>query len=157
MADFNEEIEVMQAESLKQLEKDIAAKSVKPLEEDVVLQKYSERLNELRKDGVHKIVEGRQNIAVAKKNRMLDKEARAKLIEEYNRQIAEAKIVAGKNKVEADELTKKAVAYANIVSDAYIKQVNEEQSSREQQLTNDYKKRIAGIQGETKERISKLS
>ena len=76
MADFNEEIEQMQAESLKQLEKDIAAKTVKPLEENVVLKKYSERLNELRKDGVHKIVEGRQNIAVAKKNRMLDKEAR---------------------------------------------------------------------------------
>ena len=34
MADFYEEIEVMQAESLKQLEKDIAAKTVKSLEED---------------------------------------------------------------------------------------------------------------------------
>ena len=67
MADFNTEIEQMKAESLKQLEKDIAAKSVKPLEEDVVLQKYSERLNELRKDGVHKIIEGKQNIAVAKR------------------------------------------------------------------------------------------
>ena len=46
-----EEIEVMQAESLKQLEKDIAAKTVKPLEEDSVLQKYSEKLAELRKAG----------------------------------------------------------------------------------------------------------
>ena len=51
MADFNEEIEQMQAESLKQLENDIASKSVKPLEEDAVLQKYSERLEELRKAG----------------------------------------------------------------------------------------------------------
>ena len=31
MADFNVEIEQLQAESLKQLEKDIASKSVKPL------------------------------------------------------------------------------------------------------------------------------
>ena len=78
MADFNEEIEQMQAESLKQLEKNIADKTVMPLEEDAVLQKYSERLEELRKAG---------------------------------------------NKKEAAELSKKAVAYANLVSDAYIKQV----------------------------------
>ena len=157
MADFNEEIEILQAESLKQLEKDIAAKSVKPLEEDAVLQKYSQRLDDLRRDGVHKIVEGKQNIAVAKKNRMLDAENRSKLIAEYNEEIAQAKLVAEKNKAEIDLLTKKSVAYANIVSDAYIKQVNAEQTERQTQLTADYKKRIAGIQGETKERISKLS
>ena len=50
MSDFNEEIEKMQAEGLKQLEKDIASKSVKPLEEDPVLQKYTERLAELRRN-----------------------------------------------------------------------------------------------------------
>ena len=106
MADFNEEIEVMQAESLKQLEKDIAAKCVKPLEEDPVLQKYSQRLEELRRDGVHKIVEARQNIAVAKKNRMLDAQTRAKLIAEYKAEIAQAKGIAEANKAETDSLTK---------------------------------------------------
>ena len=54
MADFYTEIKSLKAEGLKQLEKDIASKSVKPLEEDVVLQKYSERLEELRKDSAHK-------------------------------------------------------------------------------------------------------
>ena len=92
MADFNEEIEQMQAESLKQLENDIASKSVKPLEEDAVLQKYSERLEELRKAG---------------------------------------------NKKEASELSKKAVAYANIVSEAYIKQVNAVQSALEEKCKED--------------------
>ena len=112
MADFNEEIEQMQAESLKQLENDIASKSVKPLEEDAVLQKYSERLEELRKAG---------------------------------------------NKKEASELSKKAVAYANIVSEAYIKQVNTVQSALEEKCKADYKKRVGGIKGETKERISRLT
>ena len=40
MADFYTEIESLKAEGLKQLEKDIASKSVKPLEEDEVLKKY---------------------------------------------------------------------------------------------------------------------
>ena len=157
MAGYNEEIERMQMESLEQLKKDIASKSVKPLDEDVVLQKYTQRLDELRRDGVHKIVEGRQNIAVAKKNRMLDKETRSKLIAEYNSQIEAAKVVAEKNKAEADDLTKRAVAYANIVSDAYIRQVNEKQTELEAKCKTEYKKRIATIQAETKDRISKLS
>ena len=41
MADFNEEIEQLQAQSLKQLEKDIAAKTVKSLNEDEVLKKWT--------------------------------------------------------------------------------------------------------------------
>ena len=51
MADFNTEIEQLQAESLKQLEQAIASKSVKPLEENEVLKKYQEQLTELRKEG----------------------------------------------------------------------------------------------------------
>ena len=50
MADFYTEIESLKAEGLKQLEKDIASKSVKPLEEDEVLKKYQEKLTELRQD-----------------------------------------------------------------------------------------------------------
>lgn len=151
------QIEELQKENLKQLEQDIATKSVKPLEENAVLQKYSELLDELRKDGVHKIVEAKQNIAVAKKNRMLDKDAREKLIKEYNQQIEEAKIVAAKNKEQAAELTKKAVDYANIVSDAYIKQVNEEQAAIEAKVKAEYKAKTEGIKAKTKERIAKLS
>lgn len=151
------QIEELQKENLKQLEQDIATKSVKPLEENAVLQKYSELLDELRKDGVHKIVEAKQNIAVAKKNRMLDKDAREKLIKEYNQQIEEAKIVAAKNKEQAAELTKKAVDYANIVSDAYIKQVNEEQAAIEAKVKAEYKAKTEGIRAKTKERIAKLS
>ena len=113
MADFNTEIEQLQAESLKQLEKDIASKSVKPLEENEVLQKYSERLAELRKDSSHK--------------------------------------------AEAKELSKKAVAFANSVSDAYIKQVNEEQSALEAECKANYKKRIAEIKAATVDRVSKLT
>ena len=54
MADFNTEIEQLETESLKQLEQDIASKSVKPLEENEVLKKYQEKLAELRADSSKK-------------------------------------------------------------------------------------------------------
>ncbi len=113
MSDFNEEIEKMQAEGLKQLGKDIASKSVKPLEEDPVLQKYTERLAELRRNP--------------------DK------------------------KTEAAQLAKKAVAYANTVSDAYIKQVNEAETAIEKDCKAKYLNRIAEIKAATAKRVAGLS
>ena len=113
MADFNTEIEQMKAESLKQLEKDIASKSVKPLEEDEVLKKYSAQLAELRKDS--------------------------------------------SGKAEAAELSKKAVAYANIVASAYIKQVNEEQTALEKECKEKYSKRVIEIRANTASRVAALS
>ena len=112
MADFNKEIEQMKAESLKQLEKDIASKSVKPLEEDEVLKKYSEQLAELRQEG---------------------------------------------KKSEAAALSKNAVAYANIVADAYIKQINEEQNAKEKEIRTKYAERVAEIKGATAARVAQLS
>ena len=54
MADFNEEIEQLQSQSLIQLEQEIAAKTVKPLNEDEVLKKYQEQLAQLRADSSKK-------------------------------------------------------------------------------------------------------
>lgn len=157
MADFKVEIEKLQADSLKKLEADIAAKSVKPLEEDEVLQKYTARLDELRKDGVNKILALRQEIAAAKKNRMLDDDVREKIIGEYKKQIEDAKIVAAANKAEDAELTKKAVAYANIVSDAYVKQVNGKQNELEAAAKASYQKNAAEIKQAAQARIAKLT
>ena len=113
MADFNTEIEQMKAESLKQLEQDIASKSVKPLEEDEVLKKYSEQLAELRKDPA--------------------------------------------NKAQAAALSKEAVAYANIVANAYIKQVNEEQTALEKECKEKYNQRVIEIRANTASRVAALS
>ena len=113
MADFNTEIEELQAESLKQLEADIASKSVKPLEENEVLKKYQEKLAELRADS--------------------------------------------SKKAEASALAKKAVAFANILSDAYIKQVNEEQSAKEKEIREKYAARVLEIKGATAARVAQLS
>lgn len=116
MADFYVEIEQLKAEKLAQLEKDIASKNVKPLEEDEVLKQYTCRLTELRKD------KGKKS---AKK---------------------EAKFIA-----------KEAVSYADIISEAYIKQVNEEQDALEKDCKEKYKNRIAEIKSESAKRIASLS
>ena len=113
MADFNTEIEKLEAESLKQLEADIASKSVKPLEENEVLKKYQEKLAELRADS--------------------------------------------SKKAEASALAKKAVAFANVISDAYIKQVNEEESAKEKEIREKYAARLLEIKGATAARVAQLS
>ena len=135
-----EEIKKLQEEALKKLPEQIASKTVKSLDEDEVLRNYKLALDDLRKDGVNKILSLRQEIAAAKKNKMLEKAQCAEIIANCNKQIAEAKVVAARNKDADKAITKDAVAYANTVSDAYIKQVNEEQSAQQVKCTEKYKK-----------------
>lgn len=152
-----EEIKKLQEEALKKLPEQITSKTVKSLDEDEVLRSYKLALDDLRKDGVNKIVALKQDIAAAKKNKMLEKAQCAEIIANCNKQIAEAKVVAARNKEEDKRITKDAVAYANTVSDAYIKQVNEEQSALQVKHTEDYKKQLADIKAATAARIAKLS
>ena len=152
-----EEIKKLQEEALKKLPEQITSKTVKSLDEDEVLRSYKLALDDLRKDGVNKIVALKQDIAAAKKNKMLEKAQCAEIIANCNKQIAEAKVVAARNKDADKQITKDAVAYANTVSDAYIKQVNEEQSALQVKHTEDYKKQLADIKAATAARIAKLS
>jgi methyl-galactoside transport system permease protein len=157
MADNIQEIKKLQEEALKKLPEQIASKTVKSLDEDEVLRNYKLALDDLRKDGVNKILSLRQEIAAAKKNKMLEKAQCAEIIANCNKQIAEAKVVAARNKEADKAITKDAVAYANTVSDAYIKQVNEEQSAQQVKCTEKYKKQLADIKAATAARVAKLS
>ena len=157
MADNIQEIKKLQEEALKKLPEQIASKTVKSLDEDEVLRKYKLALDDLRKDGVNKILSLRQEIAAAKKNKMLEKAQCAEIIADCNKQIAEAKVVAARNKDADKQITKDAVAYANTVSDAYIKQVNAEQNAQQVKCTEKYKKQLADIKAATAARIAKLS
>ena len=145
MADNIQEIKKLQDEALAKLPEQIASKTVKSLDEDIVLQKYKLVLDDLRKDGVNKIMAMRQEIAAAKKNKMLDKAQCADIIDDCKKQIAEAKSVAARNKDADKQITKDAVAYANKISAAYIKQVEEDQSALQAKHTENYKKQVADI------------
>ena len=152
-----EEIKKLQEEALKKLPEQIASKSVKSLDEDEVLTKYKLALEELRKDGVNKIVSLKQEIAAARKNRMLEKAQYEEIVIGCKKQIAAAKEIAARNKTTDKAVTKEAVAYANKISEAYIKQVNEEQSKQQVVHTENYKKQIAEIKAATAAQIKKLS
>lgn len=97
---------------------------------DPLLVKYQDALAALRKDGVNKILTLNQTIGAAKKNKMLGAAERSRIIADCSSQIAQAKEVAARNASADRELTKDALAYANVLARQYIAQVDAEQDKR---------------------------
>ncbi|MCR5290901.1 MAG: galactoside ABC transporter permease [Treponema sp.] len=118
---------------------------LKSFDDDSKLVEYSEKLNELRKDGVNKVTELRQAIAAAKKNKMLDAETRVKIINNYKEQIVKAQEIAAANKAEDKRLTKEAVAYANGLAKNYQAQVKEVADKEAAVCKKDYEEAVAKI------------
>ena len=119
--------------------------AVKPYEDDELLAKYRELLTNLRKDGINKITELKQNIVSAKKNKMLEPEDREKLIAGYKADIEKAKEVASNTKELDKQITKEAVAYSNASSKLYIDQVYEEENKKLIELKKQYKDKCEEI------------
>lgn len=117
--------------------------------EDKELNEYSEKLNSLRKDGVSLISALRQENAAAKRNKLISKEERIKLVAENNVRLARAKEVAAQNKAEIAELSKKAVARNNALSKAEIARVSAEQDQIIERLKAEYKEKVAKIDADT--------
>lgn len=126
------------------------------LEQDKELTQYSARLAELRKDGVNLISQLRQEIAAAKRNKLLSAEERASLISKNNALIEKAAAVAQKNKAEIAELERKAVARNNLISKENIARVTAEQNGVIERLKSDFQKKLAEIDAETMERKRKI-
>ena len=61
------------------------------LDDDKKLKEYGDKLAELRRNGVNKISELKQDIASLKRNKLIDSAARNARIAEDLRQIAEAR------------------------------------------------------------------
>lgn len=117
--------------------------------EDKELNEYSEKLNSLRKDGVSLISALRQENTAAKRNKLISKEERVKLVAENNVRLARAKEVAAQNKAEIAELSKKAVARNNALSKAEIARVSAEQDQIIERLKAEYKEKVAKIDADT--------
>ena len=119
--------------------------AAKPYEEDELLAKYRELLIELRKDGINKVTELRQNVVSAKKNKMLEPEQREALIRKYEKEIETAKGIAEANKETDRQYTKEAVEYSNASSKLYIKQVNDEENKKIEDLKKAYESKCEEI------------
>ena len=129
-----------------------AENAIKPYDEDELLNKYRELLIALRKDGVSKIIELKQNAAATKKNKMIVKEEKANTLAAFKSEIEKAKEVAKQNKDLDKKYTKEAVEYSNTSSKLYIKQVYEEENAKIDSLKKEYEQK----QEEIKLSFSKL-
>ncbi len=153
MANKFEELTTQAGKRISELEGGAKA-GIKSLAEDELLKKYQDTLNNLRKDGVNKIMELRQSIAAAQKNKMLEDADRAKLIADYKTAIEKAKTVAAVNKADDEQLTKDAVKYANILAKSVIAEVNADEDRKIATYKNEYATRIQSIKSDGEKRIA---
>lgn len=114
-------------------------------EQNQKLQDYIQQLHELRKDGVNKIVSLKQEIFSVKKNKLIDKESRQKMIESCKQQLIEAKKTAAENKEKDARISREAVAYSNSFASVYLKQITSEETEKEIQYKNSYQSDVKEI------------
>lgn len=129
---------------------------IKSLDEDEKLRGYSETLHNLRKDGVNKIADLKQEIFSLKKSKMIDPVEKQRLISEKKDEIEKAKVVAAKNKAEEIRVEKEAVAYANTISKEYIAQVVQAENESIAKHKQDFAQEILKIKSESAEKENKL-
>ena len=129
---------------------------IKTLDEDEKLRGYSETLHNLRKDGVKKIADLKQEIFSLKKSKMIDSAEKQRLISEKKDGIETAKEVAVKNKAEEIRVEKEAVAYANTISKEYIAQVVLSENESIAKHKQDFAQEVLKIKSESAEKESKL-
>ena len=122
------------------------------LEEDEKLRSYTERLNELRRDGVDKLDELKQKIATTKRNKLISQEARASIIEEAQKELEKAQAIASANASEIKTLQKEAVAYSKRIAKTKIQEIKNAQNQEIENIKQGYTEQVASIQSQFAER-----
>ena len=113
--------------------------------EDEKLAEYGKALHELRKDGVDKIASLKNHIYALKKNRLIDDSVKASYIEEYKKEIEEAKKIALENKDAEKKLAAEAVAYSNKLFNDNIKDFIKSENQKQKQYKIDYENQKVSI------------
>lgn len=116
--------------------------------EDAKLAEYGRALQELRKDGVDKIASLKNHIYALKKNRLIDDAVKISSIEEYKKEIEEAKNTALENKDAEKKLAAEAVAYSNKLFNDNIRDFIKSENQKQKQYKIDYENQISSIMQE---------
>lgn len=116
--------------------------------EDEKLADYGRALQELRKDGVDKIASLKNHIYALKKNRLIDDAVKISSIEEYKKEIEEAKKTALENKDAEKKLAAEAVAYSNKLFNDNIRDFIKSENQKQKQYKIDYENQISSIMQE---------
>ncbi len=123
------------------------------LHDDLKIKEYQNRLFAIRSDGVNKIAEIKQAVAKIKKDPLIESSQKPKILENYKKQLVEAKKIAQQNATPDKTLTKEAVNYANTVAKSYIKTVNEQENAKIAAEKSALKQNIAKIKADGNARI----
>ncbi|MBR2362819.1 MAG: galactoside ABC transporter permease, partial [Spirochaetaceae bacterium] len=126
-------------------------------EDDAKLQQYTQQLNDLRVDGVNKVLSLQQDIATTKKSKLISAEDKQKLIANFNTQLEAARKVAAANKASEQQLAKEAVAYNNTISKEYKEKVIAQENKRLADLKAAYNQEVAKIKADAQAEINGLS
>lgn len=131
-------------------------KQICPGSEDPKLQKYAEDLFELRKDGISKEIELKEDLASLKRDKAIVKEDKEREIERLKGEISKAREVALSNKDKVKAIQKEAVSYSNALYRLYGKKVNEEEKEKIAEAKGAYKSELIEIEKRKEERIKKI-
>ena len=113
--------------------------------EDEKLAEYGKTLHDLRKDGVDKIASLKNHIYALKKNRLIDDSVKTSYIEEYKKEIEEAKKTALENKDAEKKFAAEAVAYSNKLFNDNIKDFIKSENQKQKQYKIDYENQKVSI------------
>ena len=113
--------------------------------EDAKLAEYGKTLHDLRKDGVDKIASLKNHIYALKKNRLIDDSVKTSYIEEYKKEIEEAKKTALENKDAEKKFAAEAVAYSNKLFNDNIKYFIKSENQKQKQYKIDYENQKISI------------
>lgn len=113
--------------------------------EDAKLAEYGKTLHDLRKDGVDKIASLKNHIYALKKNRLIDDSVKTSYIEEYKKEIEEAKKTALENKDAEKKFAAEAVAYSNKLFNDNIKYFIKSENQKQKQYKIDYENQKVSI------------
>ncbi len=126
------------------------------LDEDEDLQAYTNRLDALRENGIHKVTFLKQEIVLVKKNNMLSDDEKKGLIDDYSQQLIEAKKIEAENRSEVKSLTKKAVAEVNKKSRSFEEAVVQKANTAIARHKKEYNEKVSRIVAEGQEREAEL-
>lgn len=129
---------------------------LKSIEDDVKLCQYTEKLADLRKDGVNKVLSLKQDIVAAKKSKLLSADEKQRIIANCRTGIEAAQKVMAANSAEEKRLEKEAVAYADHLSKEVEARVIAEENAKLAALKADYAKEVSDIKQETAVALDKI-
>ena len=126
-------------------------------EDDAKLQQYTQQLNDLRVDGVNKVLSLQQDIATTKKSKLISADDKQKLIANFKTQLSAAQKVAAANKAQEQQLAKEAVAYNNSISKSYKEKVIAQENKKLSELKAGYTQEVAKIKADAQVEINGLA